>query len=158
MNFTTLTVTSGANTQTFTPAQQAAAWESYINQDPYLRNHRGEYAGRNAALRPWYYRADLSFSQDVSRRIGGQPNNLQIRLDFLNFTNLLKSDWGVSQAIVTSRPLSSAGVDASGAALTRLATLGTAPNAVLISRSYQKVATTADVWRMQLGVRYMFNW
>ena len=158
MNFATLTVTSGTNTQTFTPAQQVAAWEAYINQDPYLRNHRGEYAGRNAALRPWYYRADLSFSQDVSRRIGGQPNSLQVRLDFLNFTNFLKSDWGVSQTLVTSRPLASAGVDASGASRYTLATLGSAPNAVLISKTYQKVATTADVWRMQLGVRYMFNW
>src|SRR6266550_1719906 len=158
MNFTTLTVGSGANLQTFTPAQQAAAWESYIEQDPYLRAHRGEYAGRNAALRPWYYRADLSFSQDVGAKIGGQPNSLQIRLDFLNFTNLLKSDWGVSQTLVTSRPLAPAGVDASGASRYTLATVGVAPNATLISKSYQKVATTADVWRMQLGVRYMFNW
>ena len=158
MNFTTLTVGSGANLQTFTPAQQAAAWESYIEQDPYLRAHRGEYAGRNAALRPWYYRADLSFSQDVGTKIGSKQNSLQIRLDFLNFTNLLNSDWGVSQTLVTSRPLAPAGVDASGASRYTLATVGVAPNATLISKSYQKVATTADVWRMQLGVRYMFNW
>jgi len=28
----------------------------------------------------------------------------------------------------------------------------------LISQSFQKVVTTADVWRMQLGVRYLLNW
>ena len=64
----------------------------------------------------------------------------------------------MSQTIVTSRPLTAAGVDANGASRYTLATVGSAPNAVLISKSYQKVATTADVWRMQLGVRYMFNW
>jgi hypothetical protein len=154
MNFVSNKVKIGTDSVTYTPAQQAAAWDAYINQDPYLRNHRGEYAGRNAARRPWVYRVDLSFSQDVGTRIGGQPNSLQIRLDFLNFTNFLKSDWGVSQTLVTSRPLIPAGVDASGASQYKLANVGLN----LISRSYQKVATTADVWRMQLGVRYMFNW
>ncbi len=151
MNFATLTVTSGTNTQTFTPAQQVAAWEAYINQDPYLRNHRGEYAGRNAALRPWYYRADLSFSQDVSRRIGGQPNSLQVRLDFLNFTNFLKSDWGVSQTLVTSRPLASAGVDASGASRYTLATLGSAPNAVLICHAGLSAKCGSDLEDLSEG-------
>ncbi len=159
MNFATLTVgTAPGPTQTFTPAQQVAAWEAYINQDPYLRQHRGEYAGRNAARRPWVYRADLSFSQAVGTSIAGRPNNLQVRLDILNFTNLLNKDWGIGQTIINNRPLASAGVDATGASLYRLATLGSAPNATLISKTYQKLATTNDVWRLQLGLRYMFNW
>ena len=37
---------------TFTAAEQAAAWDAYINQDPYLSQHRGEYAVRNAARLP----------------------------------------------------------------------------------------------------------
>ena len=159
MNFDTLKVgPAGPTQQVFTPAQQVAAWDAYISQDPYLSTHRGEYAGRNAARRPWVYRADLSFSQDVGRSIAGRPNSLQIRLDFLNFTNLLKSDWGVGQTIITSRPLTSIAPDVTGAARYRLATVGAFPNAALISRTYQKLATTADVWRMQLGIRYMFNW
>ena len=158
MNFATLTVGTGVNTQVFTPAQQAAAWDAYINQDPYLSAHRGEYAQRNGAIRPWIYRADLSISQDVGREIRGSANSLQVRLDFINFTNLLNSSWGLSQALITNRPLTSAGVDATGASLYRLATVGTAPNARLISTSYQKLATVNDVWRMQLGLRYAFNW
>jgi len=55
---------------------------------------------------------------------------------------------------VTTTPLSSAGVDAFGAPTYRLANLGTQ----LITKSFQKVVNTADVWRMQLGVRYMLNW
>ena len=150
MNFQQFT--SGANT--FTAAQQAAAWEAYINQDPYLREHRGEYAERNGVVRPKVYRADLSISQDVTGRIGGNANSLQIRLDILNFSNFLNEDWGVSHGLITSRPLASQGVDASGASLYRLNLVG----GQLISKSFQKIVTTADVWRMQLGVRYMFNW
>jgi hypothetical protein len=139
---------------TFTAAQQAAAWEAYINQDPYLREHRGEYAERNGVLRPKVYRADLSISQDVSRRLAGNANSLQIRLDILNFSNFLNKNWGVSQGLITNRPLSSQGVDANGASLYRLNLVG----GRLISKSFQKIVSTADVWRMQLGVRYMFNW
>ena len=160
MNFATLTVISPskADTQVFSPAQQTAAWQAYINQDPYLSQHRGEYAGRNAARRPWVYRADLAISQDVGRTLAGRPNSLQARLDVLNVTNLLNKDWGVAQTIITSRPLTAAGVDATGASRYTMATLGTAPNAVLISKTYQKLATATDVWRVQLSLRYMFNW
>jgi hypothetical protein len=154
MNFTQLTIGTCPACTVYTAAQQAAAWEAYINQDRYLREHRGEYAGRNAILRPTFYRADVSLSQDLSRRIGGRANSLQVRIDILNFTNMLNKNWGVAQGLVTTRPLVSAGVDASGASQYRLANIGTQ----LISKSFQKLVTTNDVWRLQLGVRYGFNW
>ncbi|PYP96008.1 MAG: TonB-dependent receptor [Gemmatimonadetes bacterium] len=154
MNFVSNRVIVNPDTVTYTPAQQAAAWDAFINQDPYLSKHRGEYAQRNGVILPMVFRADLSISQDVSRRLAGNANSLQIRFDILNFTNLLKSDWGVSQGFVTSRPLSFVGVDASGAPTYRLANVGLN----LISSSFQKNVSTFDVWRMQLGVRYLFNW
>jgi hypothetical protein len=145
---------SPGDTAVWTPAEQSAAWDAFINQDPYLKNHRGEYAPRNGIFLPMIARADLSVSQDVSGDIGGKGNSLQIRLDIFNFTNLLNSDWGVSQGFVTTRPLTSAGVDAFGAPTFTLANIGHS----LISRTFQKNVSTLDVWRMQLGVRYMFNW
>ena len=154
MNFVSNRVIVGKDTTIYTPAQQVAAWDAFISQDPYLRNRRGGYAQRNAVFLPMVYRADLSISQDVGRSIAGQPNRLQVRLDILNVTNLLDHNWGVGQGFVTNRPLNFAGVDATGAPTYRLANVGRQ----LISQSFQKVVTTADVWRMQLGVRYMLNW
>jgi hypothetical protein len=158
MNFQlyTQTVPNGGPTTTYTVAQQVAAWDAYINQDPYLRAHRGEYAQRNGLVRPMVYRADLSISQDLSRHIGGAAHGLQVRLDMLNFTNWLNKNWGVSQILVTNRPLASQGADATGANLYRLNTVTT--GGPLIFKSFQKAVTTNDVWRMQLGVRYMLNW
>jgi hypothetical protein len=72
----------------------------------------------------------------------------------LNFTNLLNRNWGVSQGLITNRPLAAAGVDATGASQYRLATVG----GQLISKSFQKFVSTNDVWRFQLSVRYGFNW
>lgn len=149
MNFVPIT---GATP--FTAAQQAAAWDAFIDQDAYLSKRRGGYAERNAVFLPMVYRADLSISQDLGRTIAGLPNQLQIRLDILNFTNMLDKDWGVGQGFITTRPLTFAGVDAFGAPTYRLATVG----GQLITKSFQKVVNPADVWRMQLGVRYMLNW
>src|SRR5256885_8753067 len=137
----------------YTAAQEAVAWDAFITQDAYLSQRRGGYAERNAVFLPMVYRADMSISQDVGRSIAGRPNRLQIRLDILNVTNLLDKDWGVSQGFVTNRPLTFVGVDGLGAATYRLATVG----GQLISQSFQKVVTTADVWRMQLGIRYLLN-
>jgi hypothetical protein len=158
MNFVTLNAGTGTcpgpTCVVYTPAQQAAAWDAFIDQDEYLSKRRGGYAERNAVFLPMVYRADMSISQDVGRTIAGRPNQLQIRLDILNVTNLLDKDWGVGQGFVTTQPLSFAGIDAFGAPRHRLAAVGTQ----LISKSFQKVVNVADVWRMQLGVRYMLNW
>src|SRR2546426_2457383 len=154
MHFVSSRVIVGTDTTIYSPAQQAVAWDAFINQDQYLSQHRGEYAQRNAIFLPMVYRADLSISQDVGGSIAGRPNRVQIRLDILNVTNLIHNDWGVSQGFVTTQPLISVGVDGNGAATYKLATTG----GKLISQSFRKVVSTLDVWRMQLGVRYMLNW
>jgi hypothetical protein len=46
------------------------------------------------------------------------------------------------------------GVDVTGAARYQLATVG----GQLISQSFQKNVSQFDVWRMQLGLRYLLNW
>ena len=101
MNFRTYT-TGGV---TYTPEQQAAAWEAYIAQDPYLKEHRGEYAVRNAVFLPMVYKTDLSISQDVFTNFWGKRHTLQFRADVLNFANLLNKDWGVGQRLCRPQPL-----------------------------------------------------
>jgi hypothetical protein len=149
MNFDTLKVGSVV----YTPAQEAAAWDAFINQDPYLSKHRGQYAQRNAAFLPWVWRLDGSISQDIGAMVGGQRNRLQVRLDILNLTNFINRNWGIGQSFTSTRPLTFVKADATGAALYRLATVGTN----LIASSYTKTAGSGDVWRFQVSLRYMFN-
>jgi hypothetical protein len=153
MNFEAFTTGSGATARTFTAEEQAAAWEAYIQQDEYLSANRGRYAERGAVFLPAVYRADLSVTQDVFRSIAGRRNGLQLRVDVLNVGNLLNSDWGVGQRLVTNTPLIARPADASGAVLYRLRNVG----ASLISRTFERTAGVGDVYRIQLGVRYTFN-
>jgi hypothetical protein len=152
MNFVSLT-TGGV---TFTPAAQAAAFDAYINQDPYLSQHRGEYMKRNALWYPMVKRMDLSIMQDVFVRGKGRHGG-QIRLDILNFGNLLNHNWGVGYSMTQYRLLTYVGADANGAMTYRLATVSTASGPQLISNTFLRTATTSDVYTLMLSFRYTFN-
>ena len=162
MNFVPFTV----GTRTFTAAEQTQAFEAYINQDPYLRDHRGKYAERGGLMLPIAKRIDLSITQEVFRNIGGRRNAGQFRIDFTNFGNLLNSSWGVGQRLVVpttqangAQLLTNPAVDAQGRASYRLAVVG----GQLVTRSFETTTnigsgtTPADVYNFMLSFRYSFN-
>ena len=155
MNFQTYTSGSGANARTFTAAEQAAAWNAFIEQDDYLRENRGRYAERGAVFLPFVNRMDLSVSQDLFTDIAGRRNAFQVRVDVLNFGNLLNSDWGVGQRLVNNQPLivGSPAADAQGRAQYRLR----AVNSELLTRSLEQTNFIDDVYRLQFSLRYTFN-
>ena len=147
------TVVTTNPVRTFTVAEQQAAWEAYIVQDKYLSSRRGQYAERNAVFLPILFRSDLGVTQEVFQNVGGRRNTLAILFDILNLDNLINKKWGAGDRLVSATPLLPQGADANGALLYRLRNFGTN----LLSTSYQHTAGLADVWRMQLGVRYTFN-
>ncbi|MGE0394272.1 MAG: carboxypeptidase regulatory-like domain-containing protein [Vicinamibacterales bacterium] len=156
MNFSTFT----AGGRTFTAAEQADAFEAYIQQDPYLKGRRGQYAERNGLALPMFQSMDLSLTQDLFRNIGGAKNGFQLRLDILNFGNLLNSNWGVAQRPIAAvntnaqlQILTNPAVDSQGRSTYRLAVV----NNQLISKTFQSAATTGDVYQMMLSLRYTFN-
>jgi hypothetical protein len=159
LTFLPITSGTGANQVTlFTPQQQQAAYDAYIEQDDYLSGRRGQYAERNGVLMPWLWRADLSIAQDFFINIGGKRNGFQFRADIVNFTNMINSDWGVSNGILNSRPLTFAGVTAEGVPQFRMVTTGSGSSTRLLDQTYIKNADQRfDIWRMQLGIRYTFN-
>jgi hypothetical protein len=149
MNFQTYTL-GGV---TFTAQQQDEAWERFIQQDPYLSKNRGDYAERNGIFLPMTYRADLSISQDIARNFGGVNNTLQLRFDIDNVLNLLNSDWGVGHRFVATQPLTNPSANANGELQYRLRSIG----GQLIDKTFDRTAGPADVYRIQLGLRYVFN-
>jgi hypothetical protein len=149
MNFQTFT--SGGHT--YTAAEQAAAWDAYINQDSYLSTRRGQYAERNGVLYPMVFRLDFSVAQDLFKDLGSARHSLQFRADFLNFSNLLNHDWGVGQRMVNSQPLTNPGVDAQGRATYRMRVV----NNQLMNTTWETTASESDVYRIQFSLRYTFN-
>lgn len=156
MNFSPFTV----GTRTFTAAEQAQAWNTYIEQDSYLRDRRGQYAERGSVFLPMVSRVDLSVAQDLFANLRGRRHAFQFRVDILNFGNLLNSDWGVGQRLVGSstsppvvaQPLTNAAVDAQGRATYRMRVV----SGELLTRSLERTSFLSDVYTVQLSLRYTF--
>jgi hypothetical protein len=157
IRFAPLTIGSGATAVTYTEAQQQAAFDAYISQDPYLSTRRGQYAERNALDLPWLHRFDLSIAQDVFVKIGGKRNAFQIRADILNFGNMVNNNWGVSERATNPQLLNFVSRDANHVPTYRLATQRDASGTYLIRDTYQYNSSVFDVWSAQLGIRYTFG-
>jgi hypothetical protein len=153
IRFAPLTV----GTTVYTEAQQQAAFDAFINQDPYLKTRRGQYAERNGLALPFLHRFDLSAAQDFFVKIKGKRNAFQIRADILNFGNMLSNKWGVSQRAGAPQLLNFVSRDAAGVPTYRLSTQRDATGSFLARDTYQFNSSVFDVWTAQLGIRYTFG-
>ncbi len=136
----------------FTVQQQKDAFDAYIENNSYLKSHRGQVASRNGVLMPMLTRFDLSAMLEIFHVFGKQKHTIQIRADLFNVANMLNHKWGVAHVINTSTPLAFSRVDANGVPYFRMNTV----NGSLQYETYRKGTAVADVWQGQLGIRYIF--
>lgn len=162
LRFVDITQNVGGVSQVlYTAADQAAAFDKYIDQDPYLSKHRGQYVTRNSNVLPMLHRLDLSVTQDFYIKIKGKKNAFQFRADVLNFTNLLNSDWGISkrptnsQILTVSQAPSSSNNYIPGYQMA-LQTDNTGKR-FLARDTFQKNSSIFDVWQAQFTLRYTFG-
>jgi hypothetical protein len=141
---------------------EADAFDRFIDRVPCLKKSRGKLLGRNACRNPWQNDVDVSVGQSL-RAFGQQ--NLQLRLDVINFGNLLNKRWGwqnFSDQNNTCGPICSATT-----LLTQQGNLlptGVTTNSPL-ARGIYNFNKTMKPWnadnassnyRMQLSLRYSF--
>jgi hypothetical protein len=147
-----------AGGKTYSEAEQQAAFDKFIDQDKYLSTRRGQYAERNGGLLPYLHRLDFSVAQDIVVKIGGKKNSFQVRMDILNFTNMLNNEWGVSQRATAPQLLNFVSRDVNNVPSYRLATQRLTDGSTILARdSYQYNSSVFDVWSAQLGIRYTFG-
>lgn len=155
----------------FTADEQRDAFWKFVNQDPYLSSHKGEYARAFSAYTPWYNRFDLHVMREFRMKIGKSMNRLQISADLLNIGNLLKSKWGVMKTYKsgTLTPLRVASyqtkeVTEGGTTVTHRQPVfemssytDSNGNVKLIDESFDYYYNNQQCWQLQLGVKYVFN-
>jgi hypothetical protein len=76
---------------TYTPAQEAAAFDSFITANKCLNDQRGQIMQRNTCQTPWTNEFDVSAEQALTTL---HAQNVSLRLDVFNFGNLLNKHWG----------------------------------------------------------------
>ncbi|AMR31321.1 TonB-dependent receptor [Mucilaginibacter sp. PAMC 26640] len=140
-----------------TAAQQAAAFDNYINGNKYLSSRRGTFTQRNAAFTPWNNNLDFRFSQDFKFGSGKRKQVITFTYDIVNLTNLLNKSWGQYYfSANTFNSTSSIGLTpkttpAFGSASTTYPKYTFADPGVPYS-----VDLFASRWQMQFGLRYAF--
>ncbi|WP_259014409.1 TonB-dependent receptor [Emticicia fluvialis] len=150
---------------TYTAEQQAAAFDKFIDQDPYLSKMRGKYVERNGAILPWLHQFDLSYIQEFFVNVKGKRNTFQIRADIQNFGNLLNGNWGIGKFVSNASPLAFASVTTDGIPQYRLNTQTSrttdgktiTTKTELLKDTFQSRSSATDVWNAQLTLRYIFN-
>ena len=148
---------------TRTPAQIWTQLNTFINQDNYLSQHRGEYAQRNGAILPTYKRLDLHFAQDFFIQTGKVKNTLEVTFDVINFTNLLNRNWGLQQVSYSgfnngaTTVLTYMGKDAGTGRATYAFPYLDPNTATPVTNSYKTDISQFSRFQAQIGVRYIFN-
>jgi hypothetical protein len=131
-------------------------WEqlnTFIMNDDYLQEHRGQYAARNGARTPWESRFDVRLMQEFFFNTGKYDHTIQLTMDIENFGNLLDQGRGRDYFVPnnTFNLVRFEGFE------------GGSANTGRPVYSFDNATTPAwqtnnltSVWRMQFGVRYIF--
>jgi len=125
---------------------QRTAFNSYIESDDYLSEHRGQIAEKYGSVSPWFNRWDARIMQEFGLSNG---NNIQLSIDILNVGNLISPSWGVRQIATSTGLAQPIGVSVAGGVPT-------------YSFDTSQVTSVFDDfslnsrWQAQIGLRYNF--
>jgi hypothetical protein len=136
-------------TVTYSADEQRNDFWNYIEQDDYLKNHKGEYAERGGAVMPWHHQLDFKFNQDFFIKVGKTRNTLQFGVDIKNLLNLLNSNWGLYKQVNNVQLLSYN--SQTGAYQFQQ------NNKERLTSTYSDYRSPASCYSIQFSIRYIFN-
>ena len=145
----------------FTKPEDETAFFTFMNQDEYMQRNKGKYADANSVDAPWLHRFDIRVAQDFKVRVGESWNTLQVSLDILNFGNLLNNKWGIPKTMSSANNgaiLKYEGVDANNVPSFSFPKIKNSKGeSVYPTQTFVTDYWYGNTWRMQLGLRYIFN-
>jgi len=149
------------NTDTRTPDELWNQLNAYINQDPYLSKHRGQYAQRNGLLLPFFNQINLNITQDIFVSTGKVRNTLQLEFNIINLGNMLNRNWGDykfvnSTQFLSFQKIAPAGDPNAGKPEFSFPYFNAATKAPL-TQTFGEGTSIASRWQAQFGLRYIFN-
>ncbi|MBS0218911.1 MAG: TonB-dependent receptor [Proteobacteria bacterium] len=138
-------------------AAQIAAFQNFIDSDPYLHTHRGQIAGRNTTSQPWINQLDVGIQQEFPGFFKGHKS--VVRLDIYNFLNMLNKKWGEQNTIgwFGTRRLVNVSDVANGQYVYNLGT-PTSPTwqSMGIYDSYKNPSRVVSRWSVLATLKYQF--
>lgn len=77
----------------FDSEENRRKFETWIQNDSYAKNHRGQFAERNSNHAPWENHFDLHLAQSFYY-LKERGSKIELTFDILNVANLLNKNWG----------------------------------------------------------------
>ena len=132
----------------FSSKTDKAKFKSWIENDDYASEHRGEFAERNSNIAPWENQFDLHFAQDFFY-LKNRGSKISLVFDILNVANLLNHDWGTSYSSAVSQQILKVDAIKDDAA-------GNKYGVFSFSGQTPQINNIASRWHMQIGMRVTF--
>lgn len=137
-----------------------AQMDVFINQDDYLKKHRGEYAERNGASSPFAHQLDVNISHDIKLPLkNGQVHTIRFSFDISNFLNLLNKDWGVQETTVLgNQQYQFISLTDKPSAANNYTPGFTMPlqNKEVLDKTFKDNIGSVSRWQAQFGIKYFF--
>ena len=152
------------NNGTYTAAQQYADLNTLIEGNSYLKNHRGQYAERNALRTPWNHELDMKLMHTFRLSKTNNQHSLQISFDMFNVLNFINNNWGHITFVTNTNNytvnflkfVNDVNGKKPGAPSTGYIPTFQYQKPTGIDNQYYTVDPISSRWQGQLGVKYNF--
>jgi hypothetical protein len=149
---------------TYTAAQQWADLSAFIDNDPYLKTRKGQYAERNGLRTPWVHDLDMKLMHEFKLNKNNPKQSLQVSLDVFNVLNLINNDWGHINFVTNLNNytvnflkfVADANGKAAGAPSTGYTPTFNFVKPTGVGGQYYSVDPINSRWQGQLGVKFNF--
>ena len=75
--------------------EDKAAFQTFMDNDPYLSTHKGQYAEAYAGRAPWAHYLDARVAKTFKKTIGKTTHCFELSANFDNVLNMFNSSWGL---------------------------------------------------------------
>ena len=75
--------------------EDKAAFQTFMDNDPYLSSHKGQYAEAYAGRSPWVHFLDMRIAKTFKKKIGNMTHCFELSANFDNVLNMFNSAWGL---------------------------------------------------------------
>lgn len=137
-------------------ADRKVFWD-FVNQDSYLKNHKGQYAEAYSARAPFVHRFDFKWAHDFKLNVGDTKHTLQLSLDIMNVGNLFNSKWGVEKNMLSCANGQILKIDKIDNTGTPYFSMNINPDKSAITHTWEFNHDYEQCWKLQIGVKYYFN-
>ena len=88
-------IPNSANDLKWVSEEDKAAFQTFMDNDPYMSTHKGQYAEAYAGRSPWTHLLDARIAKTFKKTIGKTTHCFELSANVNNILNMFNSSWGL---------------------------------------------------------------